>query len=221
MSKAYSNTDPAICAYVEQLYPEDTILRDIRVRAAQADLPDIHVSSTDGQHLETLTRLIGAKKVVEIGTLAGYSGVRIARSLPDNGKLYTFEFSERHADLAKKSFEQAGVENKVQIYIGPAIERLASVEHFAPFDLVFIDADKEGYQAYLDWAAVHLRVGGAAILDNTFAYGGICDDRFKDTRSEADVIALRTLNQRLAQDARFISTILPTGEGLTIAVKRG
>ncbi len=153
MEKTFSNRDQKIQEYVRQTFqPEDSILREIRERSQKAGLPMIQVADMDSLHLEVITKAIGAKKAVEIGTLGGYSGVAIARGLAKGGKLYTFEYHEHHAKVAQESFEKADVSKKVQILIGSAINNLSKIERFGPFDLIFIDADKEGYPNHLAWA---------------------------------------------------------------------
>src|SRR5262249_52086334 len=155
--------------YVEELLePEDAILREIRDRSAQEGLPRIAVGPFDGRHLEVLARMAGARRIVEIGTLGGYSGVCLARALPPGGKLDTFEYEPKHARVAEESFRRAGVADRVRIHVGPAIDRLPEIEPEGPFDLVFIDADKGGYPAYLAWATRNLRVGGTVVADNVF-----------------------------------------------------
>jgi caffeoyl-CoA O-methyltransferase len=221
MDKSFAATaNEKIARYVTDLFkPEDGLLAEIRSRAEAAGLPAIHVGRMDGLHLEVLTRAIGARKVVEIGTLAGYSGVCLARGMGPQGKLFTFEFEPKHAEIARETFKKAGVTNQVQLFVGPAIDNLHKVEAQGPFDLVFIDADKVSYPQYLQWAAEHLRVGGVVLGDNTFAWGGIADDTFEDAEEEAAVRALQAFNREAALGGRFRSTILPTGEGLTVAVK--
>lgn len=211
--------DESIGQYIESVFPtEDAFLLDVRERARAAGLPDIHVGGADGLHLSALVRMSGARKVVEIGTLAGYSGVRIARALPSEGRLWTFEFSPEHAAVARETFRLAQV-NCAEIVIGPALEKLPSIEEFGPFDLVFIDADKENYVGYLDWAYRNLRVGGSVLADNVFAWGYIAPGTQVPPERREAVEALRVFNAALAGDARWMATILPTGEGLALAVK--
>jgi caffeoyl-CoA O-methyltransferase len=216
VAKKFGFTPPQIDKYVTELFkPQDTILFEIVQRAARESLPPIHVSALDGRYLEIITLAVGARKAVEIGTLAGYSGVSIARGLAPKGKLFTFEFSDHHAKVAEKSFKKAGLSSKVEIFVGPALDNLPKIESQGPFDLVFIDADKGNYPAYLEWSIRNLRVGGIFLGDNTFAWGKISDSKSKDT----NVKALREFNRIAATHPRFRSTILPTGEGLTIGVK--
>jgi caffeoyl-CoA O-methyltransferase len=214
MKDYFGGREKSLVGYLNRVFqPEDAALREARERSLKVGLPEIQVGSMDALHLEVLTRAIGAKKAVEIGTLGGYSGTAIARGLGKGGKLHTFELEQKHADVALETFRKAGVAELVEIHLGPALERLPDIEGEAPFDLVFIDADKEGYPAYLSWAARHLKVGGVVLGDNTFAFGEIVDGR------SAGAKALREFNRELAQGGRFRSTLLPTGEGLTLGVK--
>ena len=217
MLKHFSMTSSDLEEYVTKVFhPEDPVLLEVRARAAKAGLPDIHVGSMDGLHMEVLARAIGARKIVEIGTLAGYSGVCLARALPPGGRLYTFEFDPKHADVAAESFRRAQVSGKVDIFVGAALEKLPKIESEGPFDLVFIDADKPSYPAYLEWAITHLRKGGAILADNTFANGEIAG---VNSQSAPRVKALHQFNEMCATDPRLRSTILPTSDGFTFAVR--
>jgi len=220
MKKIFGGTETKIIHYVDSTFePEDSVLKWARELGDRKGLPSIHVGKMDGLHLEVLTRTAGAKKAVEIGTLGGYSGISLLRGLGPEGRLYTFEMEPAHAEVAKESFQKAGVLNQVEVFVGPAIENLNKINKFGPFDLVFIDADKVSYPAYLKWATENLRIGGLVIGDNTFAWGMIADQQFEAPEDEAAVKALREFNQTVAQGGRFRATILPTGEGLTVAVK--
>jgi caffeoyl-CoA O-methyltransferase len=200
--------------YLNRVFrPEDAALKETRERSLKAGLPEIQVGSMDALHLEVLTRAVGARKAVEIGALGGYSGTAIARGLGKGGRLHTFELESKHAEVARESFKKAGVLDRIEIHVGPALERLPDCEGDAPFDLVFIDADKESYPAYLAWAAHHLRVGGVVLGDNAFAFGEIADGR------GAGAVAMREFNEELAQGGRFRATMIPTGEGLAMGVK--
>jgi len=198
---------------VRTFHPEDPVLQETRERSQKAGLPEIQVGPMDALHLEVLARACGARKAVEIGALGGYSGIALARALGKGGRLHTFELDPKHAEVARESFRKAGVLEAVTIHVGPALERLPDCEKDAPFDLVFIDADKESYPAYLAWAADHLRVGGVVLGDNAFAFGEIADGR------GAGPVAMRKFNEELATGGRFRSTMIPTGEGLVLGVK--
>lgn len=220
MKKLFGGAETKVVHYVEEVFqPEDAILRVARERAEKNGLPTIQVGKMDGLHLEVLTRASGATKAVEIGTLGGYSGICIARGLPAHGKLYTFELMPENAAVATENFKSAGVSDKVEVFVGPALENLNKIVSIGPFDLVFIDADKVSYPLYMKWAAENLKIGGMLLADNTFAWGSIADDHFERPEDEQAVKALRESNLFAAQGGQFRSTLLPTGEGLTLGVK--
>ena len=218
MEKGYGNSDPRLAEYVLRVFgDEDEVLSGVRERQAKAGMPDIAVSALDGLTLEVLARGFGAKKAVEIGTLGGYSGVRILRGMGDGGFLHTFEFDAKHAAVAEETFRLAGVAERVKIHLGAAADHLAEIEAEAPFDLVFIDADKVSYPLYLAWAGRHLKVGGAVLGDNAFLFGRVPDEA---TGEHAQSIrAMQSFNDALARGGRFKATMLPTGEGLAVGVR--
>lgn len=217
MEKHFTQTSPELEEYVTRVFhPHDPVLREIRERALRHGLPNIHIGWMDGLHLEVLARAVGAAKIVEIGTLAGFSGVCLARALPPGGRLYTFEFEPKHAEVARESFQMANVLDRVEIFVGLAEENLKKIEDKGPFDLVFIDADKTGYPGYFNWAVRHVRKGGVILADNTFSHGEIVS---VDSQSAPRLKALHQFNELCARDPRVRSTILPTSDGLTFAVR--
>jgi caffeoyl-CoA O-methyltransferase len=217
--QGFGQADPALAAWALRVHrPEDDVLRDVRERSAAAGLPPIAVGAMDGLHLEVLARAAGVRRAVEIGTLGGYSGVCLLRGMAPDGVLDTLEKDPGRAAFAAASFERAGVADRVRIHVGPAQETLRELEAAGPFDLVFIDADKTGYPAYLDWAAEHLRVGGLVLADNTFGFGHVHDPASAG-EDAAGVEALALFADRLANGGRFRATILPTAEGLSVGVK--
>ncbi len=222
--KNYAQTEPGIADYVELLFaPVDAPLASIRASSKAAGLPDIQVGPMDGRHLEVLTRMLRPRLAVEIGTLGGYSGLCLARGIQPGGKLFTFEKNQKHAAVAKENLEIAlhreRLDVKFEIHVGSAIELLPSIEDQGPFDLVFIDADKPGYPAYLTWAIENLRVGGVIIGDNTFAWGEVHRAHEKVGNDLMMVGSLDRFNRAVASDPRLRGTIFPTAEGLTVAVK--
>jgi caffeoyl-CoA O-methyltransferase len=220
MEKTFGQADPALRDYVERTYhPEDDVLAAVRRRSREAGLPEIQVGILDGRHLTTIAAAVRAEKAVEIGTLGGYSGICLLRGMRPGGVLHTFELDPHHAEVAEQSFRAAGFADRVRIHVGPARERLDEIAGEAPFDLVFIDADKVGYPSYLDWAARHLRPGGAVLLDNAFLFGEIIHEP-KGDRAEA-IAAMRRAHEQLAGSGSFIATVLPTGEGLAFGVRLG
>jgi caffeoyl-CoA O-methyltransferase len=218
VNKPFGNSEPKLSDYVARTYaPEDEVLAEIRARSAAAGLPDIQVAALDGLHLEVLARAARARKAVEVGTLGGYSGVCLLRGMGDGGRLWTFEIDHAHAVVARESFARAGFTERVEVIEGPASAKLDSINAHGPFDLVFIDADKEGYPAYLDWAAEHLRVGGVVLGDNAFLFGSLADAPAGDRA--AQIRAMQSVHETLARGGKFRATVLPTGEGLALGVR--
>ena len=205
----------AVDRYITDLFmPPDPALDAALEASAAAGLPPIHVSPNQGKLLQLLARVQGARSILEIGTLGGYSGVCLLRGMAPHGVLHTFEYVEKHARVASESFHKAGVAARAHIHVGAAIEKLREVEAEGPFDLVFIDADKVGYPAYLAWAGEHLREGGIVLGDNAFGFGEIHKPGGDEGR-----VALRLFNQQLATGGRFRATMIPTAEGLAMGVK--
>jgi caffeoyl-CoA O-methyltransferase len=212
--------DPEIAEYVNDLIkPIDPLLARVNERVKAAKIPMIQVYGMDGRHLEVLVRMIRPVKALEIGTLGGYSGICIARGLAPHGKLITCEVNEKNAEVARESFIQAGFSDRIEIKIGKALDTLEHLKKDGPFDFIFIDADKANYSAYLTWAEENLRSGGVLIADNTFAWGYITKEIFPNKEKEVSAHALRIFNKTLAESPKFRVTMLPTGEGLTVAVK--
>ena len=218
MNKPFGNNDPALASYVARTYePEDEVLREIRERSSREGLPDIQLAALDARHLEVLARACQAHRAVEIGTLGGYSGVSILRGMGPDGVLDTVEFEPKHARVARETFRKSGFSARVRVHVGFAKRVLPQLATRAPFDLCFIDADKEGYPAYLDWAASNLRPAGLVVLDNAFLFGHLAKEPKGDL---ADAIAaMQKTHDMLASDGRFRATVFPTGEGLAVGVK--
>jgi O-methyltransferase len=203
--------------YVRETFAaEDEILQTIRAEIPRRGLPEITIRPEEGRFLQFIVAASGARQAVEIGTLGGYSGVWIARGLREGGKLITLEISEEHAAVAADHFEMAGVADKVELRIGDAHDLLEDLAQEGPFEFVFIDADKEGYPAYLDWAEANLRPRGIVAGHNAFGFGTIGDP----DASDPGVAPIRLFNERLASDERFVSTIFPAGDGIAMGVLR-
>ena len=218
MNKPFGNDNPALWEYVAETYlPEDEVLREIRERSAREGLPDIQLAALDARHLEVLSRAVSPRRAVEVGTLAGYSGVSIMRGMAPDGVLDTIELDGHHAEVARESFRRAGFAERVRIHVGDAGTILRQLAAQSPFDLCFIDADKESYPEYVLWAGEHLRPGGLVVLDNAFLFGHV-GERAEGERAAA-ISAMRAAHVLLAQTGRFRATVFPTGEGLAVGVR--
>ena len=166
----------AIEAYVRETFDvEDKILKQIREQTPQKGLPAISVKPVEGRFLQFLIAAYGAVLAVEIGTLGGYNGTWIARGLPHDGRLITLEQDAHHAAVAGEHFRLAGVDARTEIHVGDAHTLLRSLSGEGPFDFMFIDAEKGGYPAYLDWALANMRPGGVIAAHNVFRHGDIVD----------------------------------------------
>lgn len=206
------HADPELLAFVERVHaPHDAALARAFEAPAAHGMPAIQVAPSEGKLLGLLLKLIGARKVVEVGTLAGYSAIHLARALPKDGKLYTIELDPKHAEVARANLEAAGVGDRVEVRVGPGARVLEQLSTLAPFDAVFLDADKEGYPVYADWAAKCLRPGGLLLADNSYFFGQLLADN-------PSARAMRRFHEELP--ARFDSVCIPTPDGLVLALRR-
>jgi len=171
---------------------------------AAGGLPDIDVSPAQGRMLHLLARMAGARRILEVGTLGGYSTIELARALPDNGELVTLEIDSHHADVARANVAAAGLQDRVAVITGPALDSLATLD--GPFDFVFIDADKENNAAYVDHAIRLSRPGTTIAVDNVIREGGILDAASEDPR----VQGTRALFEMVAADPRLTATAVQT-----------
>jgi len=195
---------------------------DEAISSVGASLPEeekrMQIGPDEGKILHTLVRMTGAKKIVEIGVLNGYSAVWMARAMPDGGKLYALEKNKSRIAPCQEAFNNCGVADKVEIIAGDAHENLAKIAKYGPFDMVFIDADKGGYCKYLDWAEENIRKGGLIVGDNTFLFGAVYGDNEKDV-GQKTIDIMKEFNARLGNAEKYSGAIIPTVEGMTVAVK--
>ena len=205
--------------YIQKRFAQQDEALEAAVRESrQAGLPEIQVSPNEAKLLQLLAELAGARSVLEIGTLGGYSAIHFGRALPDDGRLVSLEIDERHAEVARENVERAGLSGKVEIRVGDARELLSRIaeDGEGPFDLVFIDADKTGYPEYLEWAMRLTRPGSLILGDNTVWGGSILLDPKNDSER-----AVGEFNERIAGDPRLSAIVLPILreriDGLTIA----
>lgn len=201
---------------------EDEWMLRAKAEAQDEGASHMAVSALEGRMLNFLAGLVGAERIVEIGGLTGYSGLWLARALPERGRLYSLEKDERRAARAEAIFEAAGLNRQVRVLAGEAHESLRQIEKQGPFDLVFVDADKASYPDYLEWAGNHLRVGGLVVGDNTLLWGQVARPApdLDSASSWRSWRAMREFNATLALSDRFDSVLIPTVEGLTVGRKR-
>jgi caffeoyl-CoA O-methyltransferase len=202
--------------YISALFaPEDELLVSLREEADRTGLPPISVSADEGRLLQVLLASIAARRVLEVGTLGGYSAIWMARALPADGELVSIEIEPRHAEFARRYIERAGLTERIEIRVGRALDVLPSLDG-EQFDAVFIDADKEPMPTYFEWAVRLLRPGGLVIADNTLWGGKVFDDTENDEKTKA----VREFNRRMASDPRILSILVPTHDGVAIGVIR-
>ena len=200
--------------YITELFAaEDPILSKIRARHESEKLPAINVSPEEGKLLHLLLLLIQAKYVLEIGSLGGYSGVWLARALPADGRLVTIERDPKHARIAREAFAAAGLQDRIELIEGPALDVLPTLK--PGFDAVFIDADKEPLPHYFAWGMKLLRRGGLLLCDNAFFHGAAVDPNDDSPNAEG----VRKFNELASRDPRLVATIIPVRDGLVIGVK--
>lgn len=214
----------SIDAYIDGLFvPEDAVLEGALSAAAAAGLPEIQVSAGQGKLLSLLAKLRGARRILELGTLAGYSAIWLARALPADGRLVTLEFSPEHAAVARANLERAGLSGRCEVIVGPALETLPQLAARGeePFDMVFIDADKGNYSAYLDWALRLTRPGSLIIADNVVRGGAVLDPAADD----ASAVGARDFNAALAAEPRVEAIVVQQvgakgHDGMAVALVR-
>ena len=206
---------------VEQLVPQDAALHAALAANQAAGLPAIDVAPNQGKLLQLFARMVGAKRILEIGTLGGYSTIWLARALPEEGQLITLEYEAHHADIAAKNIRRAGLESKVSIRVGAALDTLPTLAGDAPFDMVFIDADKRNNPAYLEWAIAYSRPGTLIIGDNVIRHGRVADGDTSDWNLQGvrDFLSMMGSDPRL--DASAIQTVGAKGwDGFSLALVR-
>lgn len=192
-----------------------------RLREETAALPEagMQIAPEQGQFMALLVQLIGARRTLEVGTFTGYSALSVALALPADGEIVACDISEAFTSIARRYWAEAGVAGKIDLRLGPALESLDSLlagGRGDSFDFAFIDADKESYEAYVERALALLRPGGLLAVDNVLWNGAVVDPQ----RQDDDTRAIRALNQKLHKDERVTLSLVPVGDGLTLARKR-
>jgi predicted O-methyltransferase YrrM len=213
--KGTSLTDE-IVDYMTGLFPvEDELLEQLKDDALEAGIPDIQISPEQGAFMQVLLQAIGARRVLEVGTLGGYSAIIMGRALPEDGELITIERDPWHAEFASKQIEKAGLQNRVKVHIGSAVDLLeGELANSGPYDFAFIDADKPSYSRYLALIYPMMRLGGLIAGDNAIAWGHIADS----TNDDPDVLGMQEFNRTMAEHPGLQSCIVPIGDGMCLGI---
>ena len=200
--------------YIASLFArDDDVLAALREAADREGLPPIAISAVTGRLLQILLSAVHAERVLEVGTLGGYSAIWMARGLPPSGRLISIEIEERHAEFARGYIARAGLADRVDVRVGRALDVLPSFDG-EQFDAIFLDADKEPLPTYFEWSLRLLRPGGLLIADNALWGGRVLDPATEDEGTRG----VREFNRRMANDPRVRGTIVPVGDGLAVAV---
>ncbi|GAA3441515.1 O-methyltransferase [Planomonospora venezuelensis] len=211
--------DPVVGDYLlAHCTPADELLRELadETRRATGGAAGMQVSHDEGALLTMLVRMSGARRAVEVGVFTGYSSICIARGLPADGRLLACDVNPEWTSVAERYWDRAGVAERIELRIAPAIETLRALPAEPHLDFAFIDADKAGYPAYYEEIVTRLRPGGLVVLDNVFLGGRVFDPAFQDE----DAVAMRRMNEITAADDRVESVMLPVRDGVTIARRR-
>ena len=196
--------------------PPDAVQQALIAETAELPMAMMQISPEQGAFMTLMTRALGAKQAVEVGTFTGYSAIAIARGLPDDGHLLCCDVSEEWTTIARRAWVEAGVDHKIDLVLAPAAETLRALPAEEHLDLAFIDADKPAYPVYYEEIVNRLRPNGVILVDNTLQGGRIVDP----TQDDESVVAMRAFNDMVAADPRVDSALLTLGDGLTVLRKR-
>jgi len=220
MSSSTIQLDEPILEYVRDVsVREPEVLRDLRAETSALEASNMQISPEQGQFMTLLAEITGAERAIEIGTFTGYSAIAVARALPEGGELVACDVDEDWTAIARRYWERAGLEDRIRLELRPALEtidRLLGAGEEGTFDFAFIDADKENYGSYYEKSLELLRPGGVVAIDNTLWGGSVADP--EDDR--ASTAAIRAVNAKVGDDERVTQSLVPIGDGLTVARKR-
>ncbi|RDI42857.1 class I SAM-dependent methyltransferase [Aquicella lusitana] len=220
MSDVTINLTPTLYRYLCRVsLREPAVLKKLREETHKLNGARMQISPEQGQFMALLVELLGAKKTIDIGTFTGYSALVVALALPPEGRVITCDIDTQAPSLAKLFWEEAGVAQKIDLRIAPALETLQKLldeDQAGTFDFIFIDADKTNYLHYYEKSLTLLRTGGLVAIDNVLWDGKVADPAVDDKNT----LAIRACNEKLASDARVTLSMIPIGDGLTLARKR-
>ena len=197
---------------------EPTILTQLRQETSQLPMSRMQISPEQGQFMALLVKLIGAKKTLEVGVFTGYSSLVVALALPADGKIVACDVSEEYTSVARRYWQQAGVADKIDLHIAPALEtldKLLTAGEAETFDFAFIDADKSNYDNYYERSLELIRPGGLIAIDNVLWSGKVAETEIQDNQTNK----IRDLNRKLHEDSRITLSLVPIADGLTLAMK--
>lgn len=213
------NLDDELLAYISSVsVREPEVLARLREETSTLEMARMQIGPEQGQFMALLLRLMGAKRYLEVGTFTGYSALVCALAMPDDSELVALDISDEWTAIARRYWEEAGVAERIHLRLGDAVITLQSLlpEEAGSYDFVFIDADKTGYQSYINYAYELLRSGGVLALDNVLWGGAVIDTN----DNEEDTVAIRKVNEAMFKDERFDISMVPIGDGLTLAQKK-
>ena len=199
-------------------FREPEILKELRQATSQLPMANMQIAPEQGQFMALLVQLTGARKILEIGVFTGYSSLALALALPPQGRVLGCEISAEYAAIARQFWQKAGVSEKIDVLLGPAVtslEQLLANGEQESFDLAFIDANKSDYDQYYELSLQLVRPGGLILIDNVLWYGKVADETVQDKATQS----IRHLNAKLHQDPRISLCLVPIGDGLTLALK--
>ena len=220
MSSRTLQITPALYDYLQRTgVRESPTAAALRVETAKLPMAMMQISPEQGAFMQLIVKLLGVRRALEVGTFTGYSALAVAEAMPADGRLIACDVSAEWTAIGKRHWLAAGVADKIDLRLGPAVatlDQLLSAGQSGLFDFAFIDADKSNYDNYYERALKLLRVGGLIGVDNTLWSGAVVDQ----TRQDADTVAIRALNEKIHADTRVDTVLLPIGDGLTLARKR-
>lgn len=221
MSSSTLSLTPPLHGYLLSVSSrEPEVLSRLREETSALPLASMQIAQEQGQLMALLVQLLGARKTLEVGVFTGYSSTAVALALPPDGKVVACDVSEEWTRVARRYWREAGVEQKIELRLAPALEsldQLLAEGQAGTFDFAFIDADKENYEGYYERALALVRPGGLIAVDNTLWNGRVADP----SENDASTVALRRFNEKLHRDPRVDLSLVPIGDGLTLARKRG
>jgi predicted O-methyltransferase YrrM len=219
MSRHFSFDEPTYKYLVNTSVRESEVARRLREETQKLPMAQMQIGPDQGQFLQLLVQLIGAKKTLEVGVFTGYSSLWVATGLPGDGRIIACDVSEEYTSVARRYWKEAGIDNKIELILRPAVETLDELlnkDQGGTFDFAFIDADKSNYDNYYERTLQLLRRGGLVAIDNTIWSGRVA----KREENDGDTVAIRELNEKLHRDERVSLSMLMVGDGLTLAMKR-